>query len=61
MYHRAAYLGIFSFFDSFPLPRVSRVSLYPDEQSIEKSSALLLGDPLDLCVAEAGIQGLAGT
>lgn len=34
-------------------------SLDPDQQSVEQRAALLLGDPLDLRVAEAGVQGLA--
>lgn len=38
-----------------PFPR----SLDPNEQSVEERAALLLGDPLDLRVAEARIQGLA--
>lgn len=33
-------------------------SLDPDEQSVEERAALFLGDPLDLRVAEARIQGL---
>lgn len=32
--------------------------LDPDEQAVEEGSALLLGDPLDLRVAEARVQGL---
>lgn len=33
--------------------------LDPDEQAVEERAALLLGDPLDLRVAEARVQGLA--
>lgn len=35
------------------------LSLNPDEQSVEECTALLLCDPLDLGVAEAGVEGLA--
>lgn len=35
------------------------LSLHPDEQSVEERAALLLGDPLDLGVAEARVEGLA--
>lgn len=46
-----------------PLPpeclRRSLPSLHPDEQSVEERAALLLGDPLDLGVAEARVEGLA--
>lgn len=40
------------------LPSLLR-SLDPNEQSVEERAALLLGDPLDLGVAEARVQGLA--
>ena len=46
-----------------PLPpeclRRSLPSLHPDEQAVEERAALLLGDPLDLGVAEARVEGLA--
>lgn len=47
--------------DYSPPPPPSRRSLDPDEQPVEERAALLLRDPLDLRVAEAGVQGLAVT
>lgn len=34
-------------------------SLHPHQQAVQQRAALLLGDPLDLRVAEARVQGLA--
>lgn len=36
-----------------------RRSLHPHQQAVEERAALLFRDPLDLRVAEAGVQGLA--
>ena len=37
------------------------LSFHPYEQAVEEGAPLILGDPLDLCVAEAGIQGFDGS
>lgn len=49
----------FSLFGGDPDPAPPLRSLDPDEQAVEERAALLLGDPLDLRVAEARVQGLA--